>query len=86
MKLCTIIEEVSVHRYDPESIDVEFDPYIVADMADKIAENGGIRISRNKQLTLVALDDKDTVLGAVWTDTYRDDDQDAMVYDFDIAV
>ena len=85
MKLHAITEEISVYRYDPESDDDRFDPYVVADMTDKIADDGGIRISRDKQLTFVALDDQDNVLGAVWTHTYQDNDQDAMVYDFDIA-
>jgi len=64
----------------------DYDPWITADQADKVAHDSQIRISSNKELSLIALNERGDVVGAIWSTLERDDDQDAMVYDFDVAV
>jgi hypothetical protein len=81
----TVSRNIQVVPYDDEGWDTDYDPYIVADQAEKIASESGIRIASNKNLSYVALDG-DTAVGAVWSDRYHDDDQDADVYDFDMAI
>ena len=61
------------------------DGYSIWEQAFAIASNSGIRIASNKELVFVAMDDA-TVVGGVWSARYPDDDQDAEVYDFDMAV
>jgi ribosomal protein S18 acetylase RimI-like enzyme len=61
----------------------------IADQADRIAKESGIRISSNKNLTFVAMIG-DEVAGAVWTafapDRDYSDEQEVWRYDFDVAV
>lgn len=91
MKICDIYlesisaNEVKIIEFDPEYMEDEYDPWLLADEADEIAEQTGIRIARNKELTHLAIAD-DGVVGAVWSDLEEDREQDAWVYDFDIAV
>ena len=60
--------------------------YSVWEQALSIANDSGLHISRNKELALIAIDEKEVVHGAVWTSLESDDDQDAMVFNFDVAV
>ena len=89
MKLHTIYLEslassgIQILPYNDEEYD-GYDPWIVADQAEKIAKDSGIHIARNKDLSWFAMAE-DNVVGAVWSAIYDDDDQDAMVYDFDMA-
>jgi len=86
MKLRTILEfvEPEINAADPED-------WEAADQADRIASNSGIRISRNKELTLVAQVGGE-VVGAVWSAFERDDEasqeygEDVYRFDFDVAV
>jgi len=89
MKLSCITESVKIIYYEPENFDdTDLDPYDVADKAEKVAFDSGIRITRNKELKFVALDNSysDPVIGGVWASIYYDSDIDATVYDFDVAV
>jgi ribosomal protein S18 acetylase RimI-like enzyme len=61
------------------------DGYSIWEQAFAIASNSGIHIASNKELAFVAMDDA-TVVGGVWSARYHDEDQDAEVYDFDMAV
>jgi len=61
------------------------DGYSIWEQAFAIASNSGIHIASNKELAFVAMDG-DMVVGGVWSARYHDDDQDAEVYDFDMAV
>ena len=62
--------------------------------AYKIAEESGIRISSNKELKIIAIDDNYQVHGAVWADYNRNEDlmkeheseEEIYAYDFDVAV
>lgn len=60
--------------------------YSIWEQALAIANESGLHISRNKDLLLVAVDEAGVVQGAVWSSLERDDDQDANVFDFDVAV
>ena len=62
------------------------DGYSIWEQAFAIASNSEIRIASNKELVYVAIEEDGTVVGAVWSAVYRDDDQDANVYDFDMAI
>lgn len=62
------------------------DGYSVWEQALAIANSHNIHIYRNKELAFVAKDDSGNVHGAVWTALEHDDDQDAEVFDFDVAV
>lgn len=64
----------------------DYDPWIAADQADAVANASGIRIARNKNLSLLAIHDGD-VIGAVWDSLEEDADREGVwVYDFDVAV
>lgn len=89
MKLSLLAESVKIIYYDPENFDdSDLDPYDVADKAELIAMNSGIRIMRNKELRFVALDNSysDSVVGGLWTEIYHDSDENAEVYNFDVVV
>ena len=81
---------IEIVPYDTENYeDTSYDIWVAADQAEKIAADSGIRISSNKDLTLIAIDNNGDVLGAVWSDIRLDDDheeEDIYIYDFDIAV
>lgn len=64
----------------------DYDPWVAADQATHVAEESGIRIARNKELSLIALNERGDVVGAIWSALEPDDDQDATVFDFDVAV
>lgn len=84
-----INESFEIEYYDSESWeDDDLDPYDVANKAEIVAHESGIRVMRNKELKFVALDRSysDPVIGGVWTATYHDYEQDATVFDFDVAV
>lgn len=63
----------------------DLDPWMSAQQAETVANRSGIRIARDKELIYVAVVD-DNVVGAVWSAWYRDDQSDAMVFNFDVAV
>jgi len=87
--LYAINESVEIIYYDPESFNIDdLDPYDVEHKAEVVAHDSGIRIASNKNLKFVALDQSysDPVVGGIWTATYYDDEQDATVFDFDVAV
>lgn len=93
MKLKNIIESqqaIQIVRWDEMA--EEYDPWVVADEADQIARESNIRISRDKELTFIALDG-DTAVGAIWSSLLMDDDDDWLVennnyaiFNFDVAV
>jgi hypothetical protein len=91
MKLANIYLEsivssnVQIIPYDEDGYDTDYDQWVVADQAEKIANDSGIRIARNKTLAYFARV-ADDVVGAVWSDVYEDTDQDVQVYDFDMAI
>lgn len=64
----------------------DYDPWVVADQAERVADESAIRIARNKELSLIALNERGDVVGAVWSALEPDEDQGATVYDFDVAV
>lgn len=82
----TIPQDIKVvpAEYSDEAF-YDSDGYSIWEQAFAIASNSGIRIASNKELAFVAMDG-DAVVGAIWSATYHDDDQDAEVYDFDMAV
>lgn len=87
--LYLIKESARIIYYDADEFDNDdLDPYDVANKAEMVAHESGIRITRNKELKFIALDESysDPVIGGVWIDVYRDDEQDAIVFDFDVAV
>ena len=89
MKLSLLAESVEIMYYDPENFDnSDLDPYDVADKAEMIAIDCGIRIMRNKELKFVALDNSysDPVVGGLWTAIYHDSHENAEVYEFDVVV
>jgi ribosomal protein S18 acetylase RimI-like enzyme len=76
---------VPVEYSDEEFYDS--DGYSVWEQALSIANQSGIHINRNKELLLVAKDEKGAVLGAVWNSVEEDDEhRDTWVFDFDVAV
>lgn len=81
MRLSSIINESSIVHWDEMSDD--YDPWITMDQAETIAKNSGIRISSDKNLSLIALNN-DQVIGAVWSSISAEEDQ--AIYDFDVAV
>lgn len=63
----------------------QYDPWVALDQAEKIASDSGIRISNNKEISFIAFDAvSDDVIGATWKGIYND--EEGMVYDFDVAV
>ena len=92
MKLSSIHqinESFEIEYYDSESWeDDDLDPYDVVNKAEIVAHEAGVRISSNKELKFVALDRSysDPIIGGVWIATYHDNEQDAIVFDFDVAV
>ena len=92
MKLSSIHqinESFEIEYYDSESWeDDDLDPYDVVNKAEIVAYEAGVRISSNKELKFVALDRSysDPIIGGVWIATYHDNEQDAIVFDFDVAV
>lgn len=84
-----ILESIELIYYDIDNFDnSDLDPYDIANKAEIVAMEAGIRIMSNKELKFVALDNSysDPVIGGVWVAIYHDDDNDAEVYDFDVAV
>lgn len=81
MKLYQLHEEVQITHWSEDMDDL--DPWVTADQADKVAADSKIRISNNKQLTLMAVNG-DTVIGGVWSAIDTADEQP--YYDFDVAV
>jgi len=64
----------------------DYDPWVAADQAERVAGESDIRIARNKELSLIALNERGDVVGAIWSALEPDEDRDAMAYDFDVAV
>jgi hypothetical protein len=62
--------------------DIDYDVWVAADQADAVMKKSGIRPDRNKELSLIALDNKSNVIGAVY-DSY---DHNEKTYSFDVAV
>lgn len=82
MRLSSIINESSnIVHWDEMSDD--YDPWVTMDQAEAIAKNSGIRISSDKNLSLIALNN-DQVTGAVWSSVSAEEDQ--AIYDFDVVV
>lgn len=79
-------DSVQVIPWSEYTDDDLYDPWDAAEQAEEVARVSGIRISRNKELSLMALNSSGDVVGAVWSSYENDDDQEAMVYDFDVAV
>lgn len=82
---------LEVVGFDSDGFDTDYDPWVVAGQAEAIADRVGIRISRDKQLTYVALIE-DRCVGAVWSNWYQTDEYDededgerAWVFDFDVV-
>lgn len=71
-----------------EPYDYYYDPWVAADQADKIAEKSNIRISRGKELSWIAVDGADNVIGAVWSslEEDRESDDQRLIFDFDVVV
>ena len=98
MRLWQILESIASPSIQiiPVSYDEDAfynsDGYSIWEQAYAIASNSGIYIASNKELTYIAAEDYEpprmygNVVGAVWSAIYRDDDQDANVYDFDMAI
>jgi hypothetical protein len=80
MRLSVISEFINNLRI--QHVDNESDCW--AD-ADAIARESGLYVTRSKELTFVALDDAEEVVGAVWVSICPDQDE-RLVYDFDVAV
>lgn len=68
---------------DDWSFTEDYDPWVIADQADEVAHMSGIRISRNKKLSWVAIGD-DNVVGAMWSSL--EEDEGHKIFDFDVAV
>lgn len=83
MKLKNILLQETTIEYWTEEPD-NYDPWIAADQADQIAHKSGIRISRDKELLLIALNQNNDVIGAVWNSIDYNDEHPT--YDFDVAV
>jgi len=77
---------IEILAYDSEGFEQDYDPNIAADQAEMAASESGINILRNKELAFIAVNQRGDVVGAIWKALYHDDDQDAEVYDFDVAV
>lgn len=80
MNLKLLHEDVEIHRADEHD-------WQLYDQAVKIANDSGIRISRNKELSFVAVLGRE-VVGAVWSAFEPDDELggDGYRYDFDVVV
>jgi len=63
----------------------DYDPWVAADQADAVMKKTGIRPNRSKNLTFIALDEKDEVIGAAFTETTNTEDY-GFEYSFDLAV
>ena len=64
----------------------DYDPWVAADQAERVADESGIRIARNKELSIIALNERGDVVGAIWSALEPDEDREATVFDFDVAV
>ncbi len=86
MRLRTIFEFV-----EPEILSADQEDWEAADQAERIANDSGIRIARNKELTLIARVGDD-IVGAVWSafeldsEASQDHGEDVYHFDFDVAV
>jgi hypothetical protein len=83
---CICTESTGLLPFTIEHVDEEWGDPMWFTQAEALAEGSGIGISRHKNLGFVALDGDGDVVGAVWHMWYKDEDQNAEVYDFDIAV
>lgn len=86
MKLSTILEyqgQVNIVPWTDDDYDTSYDPWVAADQADQVAAKSGIRIDSSKELSWIALNEQDVVVGAVWSHLSNDDPP---VFDFDVAV
>ena len=59
------------------------DPWVAADQADQVASKSGIRIDSTKELTYIAVNENDDVVGALWSYLSNDEPPE---FDFDVAV
>lgn len=75
---------VRIVPWTDEQFSSDYDPWVAADQADQVAQMSGIRISRNKELSWIAVNNDDNVVGAVWSSL--DDNEGEKVFDFDVAV
>ncbi len=82
MKLSLLCESVRIVRWSED--DDYYNIYAMMDEADAVAERSHIRVSRDKELSFVALDDNDKIVGAVWRSITEDNHH--FVYSCDIAV
>lgn len=80
-----VSSNIQIIPYNEDGYDTDYDPWVVADQAEKIANDSGIRIARNKNLAYFA-QAAENVVGAIWSAIGDDNDQDAKVYDFDMAI
>ena len=81
--------QINIVPWEEDPIDADYDPWVAADQADQVASKSGIRIDSTKELSWVAINENDDVIGALWSCfSIRDTDDigDQSVYDFDVAV
>jgi len=82
-----LLEYAGAVRILPWSEEAEdYDPWVAADQADNVAGESDIRIDQNKELYLIALNERGDVVGAIWSALEPDEDQNATVFSFDVAV
>lgn len=74
---------VEIVPWTDEPYDFDYDPWVAADQADQIASKSGIRIDSTKELSWIAVNEADDVVGALWSHLSNDDPP---VFDFDVAV
>ena len=66
---------------DLSEFDIDIDEYEAADEAEKIAKDGGVRITRHKELNGLLIDtNNNRVIGAIW---FSNDNEK---FSFDIAI
>lgn len=73
---------VEIVPWSDES-DYDYDPWVAADQADQVAAKSGIRIDSTKELTYIATNENDDVVGALWSHLSNNEPP---IFDFDVAV
>jgi len=87
MKLRAISEalqgQIEIIPWSEEPYDFDYDPWVTADQADEIARKSNIRIDSTKELSWIAVNERDDVVGALWAHLSNDEPP---VFDFDVVV
>ena len=81
--LLEFVENVKIIPWTDEPYDFGYDPWVAADQADLTATKSGIRIDSTKELTYIATNERDDVVGALWSCLSNDNPPQ---FDFDVAV